>query len=364
MRIDGSVIVVTGASSGIGRATALALATRGGRLVLLARDEAELTALAAEITANGGDALPVAVDVADADAVEAAAQRAVQRFGRIDAWVNAASVIMFGSFVEVPVADLRRVLDVNLMGYVHGCRAALPRMISQGAGVVVNVSSLLGVVALPWGSSYTMAKFAIRGLGGSLRQELRLSGVRGVKVCTVLPGPVDTPIFGNGANYSGRAASALPPVYTAERVARIIVNLIRVPRPEVIAGGLLGRAFFVQHKLFPAFAERTLAAEADRLCLSRTEPAAHTTGNLYAPAPGPGRVSGGWHGRRRERVRRAVAAVTVGAGTVALLGRLRRTEPAARRPADQDRRRPSSGVDQPSRTWAGSAPSTPSSRLA
>ena len=309
MRIRGSVVVVTGASSGIGRATATALAARGARLVLIARDSESLEQAAAACAAAGAETLTSAADVSDPDAVEEAARRAVERFGRIDVWVNAASVIMFGSFVEVPLEDVRRVLDVNLMGYVHGCRAALPRMITQGRGVVVNVSSLLGVVALPYGSSYTMAKFAIRGLGGSLRQELRLSGVRGVKVCTVLPGPIDTPIFANAANYSGRRSRALPPLCTPERVARVILNQIRVPRPEVIAGGLLGHAFFLQHKVLPGTAERVLSLETDRWCLSRTEPAPQGTGNLYRPAPGPGRVHGGWNGRRRERRRRAAGAV-------------------------------------------------------
>ena len=320
MRIKGCVVVVTGASSGIGRATAKALAARGARVVLVARDADSLREAAAECADAGAETLIATADVSDPEAVEAAAARAVERFGRIDAWVNAASVMMFGSFVDVPLEDLRRVLDVNLMGYVHGCRAALPRMIEQGRGVVVNVSSLLGVVALPFGSSYTMAKFAIRGLGGSLRHELRLSGVRGVRVCTVLPGPIDTPIFSNAANYSGRRSRALPPVSTPERVARIIVNQIRLPRPEVIAGGFLAHAFHLQHRVLPSTAERVLALETDRWCLSRTETAAPGPGNLYRPAPG--RTHGGWHGQRRERRRRAVGA-TVIATTVAALVRHR-----------------------------------------
>jgi short-subunit dehydrogenase len=321
--------VVTGASSGIGRATAMALAARGAHLVLIARDSESLQRAAEECRSAGAETLTVAADISDPECVEAAARRAVEHFGRIDAWVNAASVMMFGSLLEVPLDDVRRVLDVNLMGYVHGCRAALPRMIAQGRGVVVNVSSLLGVVALPYGSSYTMAKFAIRGLGGSLRQELRLSGVRGVKVCTVLPGPIDTPIFSNAANYSGRRSSALPPVCTPERVARIIVNQIRVPRAEVIAGGFLGHAFFLQHKVLPGTAERVLAWETDRWCLSRHETAPDGSGNLYRPAPGPGRTHGGWQGRRHERQRRAAGAVLT-AAVLATIVRRRGLEPRHR----------------------------------
>lgn len=307
-RIRNGVVVVTGASSGIGRATALALAARRARLVLVARDAAALDGAAAECTAAGARALALPADVSDADAVEAVARRTVEHFGRIDAWVNAAAVTMFGAVLDVPLPDVRRVLDVNLMGSVHGCRAALPRMIGQGRGVVVNVSSILGVVAQPYGSAYSMSKFALRGLGTGLRQELRLSGAAGVHVCTVLPAAVDTPIWTDAANHSGRRVSAVPPVYTPERVARTVVHQIRFPRREVVAGGLLGRGLVALHAVLPGTAERLLAEAVDRWSLSRSEPAPDTPGNLYRPAPGPGRVHGGWHGARRERRRRALAA--------------------------------------------------------
>jgi short-subunit dehydrogenase len=309
MQIRGSVVVVTGASSGIGRATALELAARGARPVLLARDREALEQMAAECAALGAEALVTPADVSAVDAVEAAARHTLERFGRIDAWVNAASVTMFGAFLDLPLEDIRRVLEINVMGCVHGCRAALPPMIEQRSGVVVNVASILGVVAQPLGSAYTMSKFAIRGLGTCLRQELRLAGTPGVHVCTVLPAAIDTPIFSDAANHSGRRVRAIPPVYAPERVARIIINQIRRPRREVIAGGMLGRAFVLHHTLTPALAERMMAEDVDRFCLSRTETAPDSTGNLYRPGPGPRRVHGGWHGRQRER-RRMVLAVT------------------------------------------------------
>ncbi|WP_232665651.1 SDR family oxidoreductase [Pseudonocardia sp. TRM90224] len=311
MRIESSVVVITGATSGIGRATASALARAGARLVLVARDGDGLVEVAAQCAQHGHRPEVVAVDVVDADAVDGVAERAVQLHGRLDAWVNAASVMVFGAFQDIPLADIRRVLDVNLMGYVHGCRAALPRMIGQGGGIIVNVSSILGVVAAPYSSAYTMAKFAVRGLGLGLRQELRLSGARGVHVCTVLPAAIDTPIFANAANHSGRSARAIPPVYTPERVAATITGVLRRPRREVIAGGVLGRLFVWQHRVWPASAERLLAEDMDRLCLSRTEPADPTSGNLYRPAPG--RVHGGWRGAARERLRGTGALLAVAA---------------------------------------------------
>lgn len=321
MRVKGSVVVVTGASSGIGRATALALARRGAHVVLVARNAEALEDVAVRCGEVGPAALVAPADTSDPDEVEAVADTAVEARGRIDAWVNAASVTMFGALTEVPLEDVRRVLDVNVMGYVHGCRSALPRMIAQRRGVVVNVSSILGVIALPHGSAYTMSKFAIRGLSASLRQELRLGRVAGVDVCTVLPAAIDTPIFANAANHSGRRVRAVPPVYAPERVARIVVNQIRFPRREVVAGGVLGRMFVLQHRVLPGSAERLLAQDVDRFCLSRDESAPATSGNLYAPAIARAAVHGGWHGAHRERRRRwaglgAVAAALLTAGTV------------------------------------------------
>jgi NAD(P)-dependent dehydrogenase (short-subunit alcohol dehydrogenase family) len=259
-------------------------------------------------------------DVADAAAGGAGAERAVAEFGRIDGWVNNAAVTMFGRLVDVPLDDVRRLLDVNLMGQVHGARAALPRMIAQGSGVLVNVSSILGVIAQPYGSAYTMSKFAVRGLTFSLRQELRLSGVRGVHVSTVLPAAIDTPVYASAANHSGRRISPPPPVYRPERVVAAIVSQLRRPRREVVSGGLLGRLFVLQHKLAPGTTEYLLGRDVD-LSLTRSDPPVPgTSGILYEPAPGPTPVHGGWHGRRRERVRTAalvLAAVGVAAGTTA-----------------------------------------------
>ncbi|MHA6625075.1 SDR family NAD(P)-dependent oxidoreductase [Pseudonocardia sichuanensis] len=324
MRIDGSVIVVTGASSGIGRATAVALAGQGARLALLARREDALAQVARECAAAAGAGdrtLVVPADVSDADAVEAAARATVERFGRLDGWVNCAAVTMFGSLLDVPLADLRRVLEVNLLGYVHGARAALPRFVAQEAGVLVNVSSLLGRIAQPHGSAYTMSKFAIRGLGVALREELR--GVRGVSVSTVLPAAVDTPIYAAAANHSGRVPQPPPPVYTAERVARVIVRQLRRPRREVVAGGLLGRVFVLQHVVAPRVAERVLAIDVER-SLRRDGVVPATSGALHVPGATPAAVDGGWAGARRERRRRAAGLVAAAAGVVTVAAAARR----------------------------------------
>ncbi|MET9514835.1 SDR family oxidoreductase [Streptomyces sp. NPDC002994] len=318
------VVVITGASSGIGRATAVAFARKGCAVVLAARRQEALEAVARTCgDQRGGDALVVPTDVTDAEAVENLARQARQRFGRIDVWVNAAAVTAFGPFLGVPLEDFRKVLDVNVMGYVHGARAALRVMREQGNGTLVNVSSVLGVASQPYTHAYGMSKYAVRALSASLRQELRLDGAKHIHVCTVLPATIDTPLLAHAANYTGRTPVAMSPVYSPERVARTIVALARKPRREVVVGPM-GRPLVLLSRLTPGPLERVMARTSDKGQLSRTEPAPAGPGNLHSPAPGQGAVHGGWGGRRRTATRR-LAAATALAGV--LVGVSRRVRP-------------------------------------
>ena len=188
-RVAGHTFVVTGASSGLGRGVVLRLASHGANVVLAARRTGVLDALAGEVRAAGGQPLVVTTDVSDPAQVERLAAAAVERFGRIDAWINDAAVAAIGRFDAIPAEDHARVVDVNLKGYVYGSHAALRQFHRQGYGTLVNVASVEGHVPLAYHASYAATKAAIIALDAALNQELRLAGARAIKIVTVEPGP-------------------------------------------------------------------------------------------------------------------------------------------------------------------------------
>jgi NAD(P)-dependent dehydrogenase (short-subunit alcohol dehydrogenase family) len=287
--ISEAVIVITGASSGIGRATALAAAAQKASVVVASRQEAALNEVVQECERLGGKALAVRADVTDEKQVLHLAAKAIDRFGRIDAWVNAAAVTLLSGFEDAPSDVFRRVVETNFFGYVHGARAALAQFRGQGKGVLINISSVLGKTGAPYSSAYSASKFAIAGFSESLRMELR--STPGIHVCTVFPATVDTPLFQHAANYTGRAVAAPPPVYQPEEVAAAILRCVTRPVREVTVGNV--RRTIAMRSVAPGLAERTYSSKVHREhFLNRPAPASH--GNLFDPMPAYNTVHGGW----------------------------------------------------------------------
>ncbi|MEU2610403.1 SDR family oxidoreductase [Micromonospora sp. NPDC007271] len=323
--LDDATVVITGASSGIGATTAYALARRGADVVLAARSEEALHRVADRCRRLGGRALVVPTDVTDPESVERLAARATAEFGRIDAWINNAAVTAVGLFDEIPVAEFRRVVEVNLLGTVHGTKAALRRLEAAGGGVLVNNASVLAEVAMPYQSAYNATKHGIRGLADTVRQELRVTGRNNVSLCTVLPASIDTPFFRHAANHSGREVTPPPPVYPPELVAETIVRLLQRPRREAYAGGA-ARLLGLQWRLAPALVERMLGWYTARTQFGPGVRLA-ATGNVFRP-DAAAESTDGWHGRRRQLVRMTafgLAAAGTAVGTVAAISRRTRT---------------------------------------
>lgn len=292
-------MVVVGATSGVGRAIAQLLAAEGCRLVVAARNLDELESVASACHALGAGTVTVAaVDTAIGGDVDRLAESAARDLGAVDAWINTASVLVAGDLVDCPVDDLERIVATNVVGTMLASRAALRIFDAQGHGTLINLSSLLGLVPNPMVPSYCMTKFAIRGLTIALRQSRR---PRAIKICVVVPGPIDTPIFSTAANHTGRPLRAIPPAASPWRVAATVVRCVRRPR-KTTTTGITGWTVLFAHRIAPGPTEWVVARTSASLLMRRgtVEP---TSGALYAPPP-DGHVDGGW--------RRVAARVRVG----------------------------------------------------
>ena len=306
--LEEAVVVVTGASSGIGRAAALRIARRGGALALCARGEEPLAEVAAACEAAGASVLHRTLDVGDEEAAESFAAAVEERFGRLDVWVNNAATMAYGGFDDIPAEVFRGVVETNLMGQVHGARAALRRFRRQGAGVLINMSSVWGQVPSPQVSPYVISKHAVRAFSECLQGEL--AGEPEIHVAVVVPEAVDTPIFEHAGNYTGRQVRPIPPVLDPEEVAAGIEACAEDPKREV-SYGRAGRALEVLRAAAPPL-YRWVADPAFVRGTRGQLPADPAPGNVLA-ATEPHRVEGGWRTRRRGALRLAFLAAAGGA---------------------------------------------------
>ncbi|MDB5175509.1 MAG: sadH [Candidatus Saccharibacteria bacterium] len=275
------VVVITGASSGIGKAVALSLAKQKYSLVIASRNSEKLQSVAKECQKAGAQILAITTDVSGQEAVEHLLQASVRRFGKVDIWINNASVIFYGRFLDIRPEEFRQVIETNLFGVVNGSRAALKHFKETSEGTLINISSGFGAVPAPFVSSYVTSKFAVRGLTASLMQELYVDGQKGIHVCSVLPATIRTPVYEHSGNRMQQSARAVPPTYSAEFAARKIIRLIDHPKSETVIGRPI-RAMTIFYAMAPALALRLFARYVRRFNYRR-QPNAPNTGNVFAP---------------------------------------------------------------------------------
>ncbi|GIZ50686.1 SDR family oxidoreductase [Noviherbaspirillum aridicola] len=249
------VLVITGATSGIGLSTARAAARRGARLVLCARSAQALETLCAELRARGCEAVGVAADVGSRKDMEDLAARAHERFGRVDAWINNAGAGIFGRVTEVSPADRARLFDTVYWGVVHGSLAAMPLLKAQG-GILINVGSAFADRAAPLHGYYSAAKHAVKAWTEALRMELEQAG-EAVEVCLVTPAAIDTMFSVHARNYLDRIPKLPPPQYAPETVARAILFLTEHPRREMRVGST-ARMLAIGSRLSPRLVDRMM----------------------------------------------------------------------------------------------------------
>ncbi|MBW4649058.1 MAG: SDR family oxidoreductase [Kastovskya adunca ATA6-11-RM4] len=284
------VVTVVGASSGIGRETALQFAKRGAKVVVSARNEAGLQSLVDEIQRFGGDATAVIADVADFQQVKAIADRTVEVYGRLDTWVHAAAIGILAQFDEITPEEFKRVIDVNLMGQVYGAMAALPYLKQEGRGALIHISSMEGRRSLPLQSPYSSAKHGVEGFLESLRVELKHEGLP-ISVTSILPAVINTPYYNHVRTKLGVKPTGIPPYYSPSLVVDAILYVAENPTRDFIVGDV-GRILDLAQRLSPELLDVVLTLvgfPGQRTDQPKSE---NAPDNLYEPMEGYCQVEG------------------------------------------------------------------------
>lgn len=322
------VIALTGASAGVGRATARRFAERGARLGLMARGRDRLEATAREVEALGGEALVLPLDVADAEAVDGAAERIEERFGPIDVWVNNALATVFAPVAKTTPEEFRRATEVTYLGYVWGTMAALRRMLARDRGTIVQVGSALAYRSIPLQAAYCGAKAAIRGFTESLRTELLHEG-SDVHVTMVELPAHNTPQFSWSRAKMPRKPQPVPPIFQPEVAAEAILYAATHRRRELVVGWPAVKSIYGE-KIAPGLLDHYLARIGYDAQQTEEPLESEREGNLFKPVPGDFAAHGAFDDRAKSRSllfeldrRRGLvaAAAGLGAAAAALLSR-------------------------------------------
>lgn len=288
--INQQVVAVVGASSGIGRITALRFAEKGAKVVIAARNEAGLESLAQQIREFGGDVTTVVADVADFQQVKAIADKAVAVYGRIDTWVHAAATGMYAFFKDIQPEEFKRVVEVSLLGQVYGAMAALPYLKQEGRGAFISVSSVEGRRALPLQSPYSASKHGVEGFLESLRVELKHEGYP-ISVTSIKPAVINTPFYNNARSKIGVKPTGVPPYYQPELVADAILYTAEHPARDFIVGDV-GRVLDVMQRVSPGLVDALLLAIGFQFQKTNEPKSQDDANNLFEPVPEHGHVEG------------------------------------------------------------------------
>lgn len=296
--LAGKVFVITGASSGLGKGIALQAARYNVIVVIVARNENALNGVADEIRAFGGKVAVIPADVSNEQQMQYLISRTLEQFGHIDVWINNAGIAAIGPFWDTPLEDQMRVIDVNLKGVLHGSYLAVKQFRTQGYGTLINIGSVESEIPTAYQAAYSASKAGVRSIGLVLRQELRLAGIKTIKVITISPWALDTPLWGHTATYTGHAPRMI--MMDAPQKAVNTVMHAATGRKREMPVGLKANLSYGAHRVFPALTERLGSNVAHKYQAKQTPPQADTKGNLYESKSDGAGVEGGFRKLMQE----------------------------------------------------------------